>query len=181
MTFTKVLYVMFQNLLVLTASSLYKMHLWVIMVHVVVFIILDWMWNCFDESKYHFSAGLSCRGSGQFAWEQSSSLFLTTGLLVVYCSNTGCSCYLLICLHYSCSSLGTSSLETKQCWIFISGNPLCLWLFFVHIYPNFSKLDVLFVKVFFATLVCTSIWLHWFKLVLPIYMYKYVRPWKWRH
>lgn len=52
MTSTKV-YVMFQNLLVLMANSLFKMHLQGIMV--VVFIILDRMLNCFDEYKYHYS------------------------------------------------------------------------------------------------------------------------------
>lgn len=127
------MYVMFQNFLVLMANSLYKMHLRGIMMVVV-----------FDEDKYRYSLlERLVEEVGQFVWEVKSSLFLTcTGLLVIYCSNTGCSCYLLICLYYSCSCLGTSSLEKKQCWILISGNPLCLWLFVVHIYPNFSKLKM---------------------------------------
>ena len=48
------MYVMFENLLVLTASSLYAIHLRRIMM-VVVFIILDWMRNCFDEDKNRYS------------------------------------------------------------------------------------------------------------------------------
>lgn len=60
--------------------------------------------------------------------------------IFIHDSYSGCSSHIHICLPGTNSSLGSSSLEKKQCRIFLSRNTLCLWLFLVHLCPNISKL-----------------------------------------